>query len=190
MSSGIVVIGTSLGGLRALETLLGGLPTDFQVPLAIVQHRRAGSSDGLNTLLQKYTAFPVGEVEDKQPIVAGRVYLAPADYHLLVEPGNFALSTDPAVCHARPSIDVLFESAAHAYSAAVIGVILSGTNDDGAAGLAAIRDHAGVAVVQDPATAESGAMPQAAIAAGEIDEILPLEEIAPFLARVCEGITQ
>ncbi len=189
MASGIVVVGASLGGLRSLKTLLGGLAADFQAPVAIVQHRHAGSDDGLSGLLQKHTALPVAEVEDKQAIVPGRVYLAPADYHLLVDEASFALSTDAVVCHSRPSVDVLFESAANACGARVIGVILSGANRDGADGLAAIKRRGGVAVVQDPATAESGTMPQAAIAAAEVDRILPLEEIAPFLAGACARMT-
>lgn len=186
MASGIVVVGTSLGGLRALKTLLGGLPADFQTPVAIVQHRHAGSDDRLSEPLQRRTVLPVAEAEDKEVIVPGHVYLAPANYHLLVEEGSFALSTDSAVCHARPSIDVLFESAANAYGARAIGVILTGASQDGADGLAAIERHGGVAVVQDPATAESGTMPQAAIAAIETGRILPLEGIAPFVAGVCE----
>lgn len=186
MSPGIVVVGTSLGGLNALQTLLDGLPADFKVPVTIVQHRRAGSDDALSELLQKHTALLVAEAEDKEELVPGRVYLAPADYHLLVEKGNFALSTDPRVHGARPSIDVLFESAADAYGADVIGVILTGSNQDGALGLAAIKRRGGVAVVQDPASAESDAMPEAAIVATGTDQILILEEIAPFIARVCE----
>jgi len=186
MSPKIVVVGTSLGGLNALHTLLDGLPADFKVPVAIVQHRRAASDDGLSGLLQKHTALPVAEAEDKEEIVPGRIYLAPADYHLLVERGNFALSTDPPVYHARPSIDVLFESAADAYGDSVIGVILTGSNQDGALGLAAIKRRGGIAVVQDPATAESDAMPEAAIAATGTDRILMLEEIAAFIARICK----
>ncbi len=114
MPSGIVVIGASLGGLHAVETLLRSLPADFPRPVAIVQHREAGSDDRLGDLLQSHTALPVGEAEDKETIVPGRVYLAPADYHLLIENGDFALSTEPPVWCARPSIDVLFESAAEA----------------------------------------------------------------------------
>ncbi len=176
-----------MGGLHAVETLLGGLPADFP-PVAIVQHREAGSDDRLSELLQGHTALPVAEVEDKEAIAPGRVYLAPADYHLLVENGHFALSTDPPVWCSRPAIDVLFESAAEARGARVIGVILSGANQDGARGLAAVKRCGGIAVVQDPATAESSAMPNAAIAVTKTDQILPLEEIAPFLVRVCERV--
>ena len=131
----------------------------------------------------------MAEAEDKEAIVPGRVYLAPAGYHLLVEDEHFALSTEPPVWYARPSIDVLFESAAEARGAQVIGVILSGANADGARGLAFIKRCGGIAVVQDPATAESSAMPNAALSATETAEILPLEEIAPFLVRVCRRVS-
>jgi len=125
------------------------------------------------------------EAEDKEPIVLGNIYLAPADYHLLVEPGHFALSVEPAVNYARPSVDELFESAADSYGREVIGVILTGMNTDGARGLAAIKRHGGRTVVQDPRTAQQRSMPDAAIAAGRVDHVLPLPEIAPLLARLC-----
>lgn len=128
--------------------------------------------------------MPVEEPEDKDPIAEGRVYLAPRDYHLLIEKGNFALSTEAPVYFARPSIDVLFESAAEAYREKVVGIILTGANGDGARGLARIKAAGGLTLVQEPATAQAPEMPQAAIAAG-IDRILPLHEIAPFLNNLC-----
>ena len=165
----IVVIGTSLGGLEALRTLLAGLPSSFCVPVVIVQHRGKESEDTLTPLLQRRCPLVIEEAEDKQTIVPGYVYLAPRDYHLLVEPGRFALSSDAAVNQARPSIDVLFESAADAYGSAVIGVILTGANADGARGAARIKQRGGLVVVQDPATAEARAMPDAALAATTVD---------------------
>jgi two-component system chemotaxis response regulator CheB len=126
----------------------------------------------------------VREVDDKEAIEPRHVYLAPPDYHLLVERGSFALSTDERVQHARPSIDVLFESAADAYGERVIGIVLTGANEDGAAGLARIADRGGLAIVQDPESAERRAMPDAAIAAGT-PTVLPLEEIGPFVAARC-----
>jgi two-component system chemotaxis response regulator CheB len=123
----------------------------------------------------------VRDADDKEPIVAGNVYLAPPDYHLLVEPGHFALSTDERVHHARPSIDVLFESAADAYGERVIGVILTGANQDGASGLARIKAAGGVAIVQDPRDSERREMPDAALAATEVDAVLALDEIGPFI---------
>ena len=131
--------------------------------------------------------LPVADANDKTPIEPGHVYLAPPDYHLLVQPGYFSLSTDDRVHFARPSIDVLFESAADAYRERVVGVILTGANADGAAGLSRIKRSGGVAVVQDPLTAERNEMPGAALAATAADAILPLGEIGPFLyGLLCE----
>lgn len=185
MALELVVVGTSLGGLSALEILLSGLPKEFPLPIAIVQHRLAQSDETLGLLLQVHCALPVGEPDDKEPIEPGRVYLAPPDYHLLVDRGSFALSTEGRVCYARPSIDVLFESAAIAYSERVIGVILTGASKDGSQGLARVKERGGMAVVQAPATAESATMPEAAIAATKVDRILPLPEIAGFLNLCC-----
>ena len=182
MAFELIVIGASLGGLQALETLLAGLPQAFPLPVVVVQHRHKDSSD-LVALLQKYSLLPVSEVEDKQEIRPGRVYLAPADYHLLIEAGHFALSLEAPVEYARPSIDVLFESAAEAYTERVIGVILTGASQDGARGLAKIKASGGLTVVQSPATAEGPAMPTAAIAATQVDRVLPLSEIALFLTQ-------
>lgn len=181
----LVVVGTSLGGLHALEVLLCGLPKSFPVPVAVVQHRHKDSENTLSAFLQQYSPLPLKEPEDKEVIVPGRVYLAPADYHLLVEAGSFALSTEAPASYARPSIDVLFESAADAYAERVIGVILTGANHDGAQGLAKIKACGGWAMVQEPATAFSPTMPKAAIAAVTADWILPLEDIAPFLVKLC-----
>jgi len=180
----IVVIGASLGGLRALGTLLSGLPEDFPLPVAIVQHRSSDLDNTLTPILQRHSALTVIEAEDKELIRAGQVYLSPANYHLMVEEGNFALSTDAAIAYARPSIDVLFESAADTYEEGVIGVLLTGANADGAQGLARIKERGGLSVVQEPSTAESSIMPKAAIAASVIDRVLPLSEIAPFLVNL------
>jgi two-component system chemotaxis response regulator CheB len=178
----IVVVGTSLGGLYALERVLAGLPAGFPLPLAVVQHRGPEESH-LASLLQHHCALPVAEVNDKDRIVAGRVYLAPGDYHLLVDVGHFALSTEARVCFARPSIDVLFESAADVYRDRVIGVILTGASSDGALGAARIKKLGGRVVAQDPETAEAPVMPMAAINCGAVAQVLPLEDIALFLSR-------
>jgi two-component system, chemotaxis family, protein-glutamate methylesterase/glutaminase len=177
----IVVIGTSAGGLSALQTLLPNLAEDFPYPVVVVQHRSKESGSGLCTFLQAKSSLPVSEPEDKEPIMPGHVYLAPRDYHLLIERDNFALSTEAPVWYARPSINVLFESAADAYGEAVIGVILTGANADGARGLAAIKAAGGMAIVEEPSTAEAKEMPESAIAATQVDRILPLSEIATFL---------
>jgi two-component system, chemotaxis family, protein-glutamate methylesterase/glutaminase len=168
-----------------VRRLLADLADDVDQPVAIAQHRHPESRSALAALLGDEIRRPVLDVEDKTPIEPRHVYVAPSDYHLLVEPGWFALSVDERVQHARPSIDVLFESAAEAYGNRVIGVILTGANEDGAAGLARIKDRGGVAVVQEPASAERRTMPDAAIAATVVDAVLPLEEIGGFLRRLC-----
>lgn len=191
----IVVVGTSLGGLHALQLLLPSLPKSFPLPVAIVQHRHKDSSDSLSVFLQGYCPLPLTEAEDKEAILPGRVYLAPPDYHLLVEDGHFALSTEAPVCHARPSIDVLFESAADSYAQGVIGVILTGASHDGSQGLLKIQAQGGLAIIEEPTTAQSPTMPKAALAVLQQQRsshtvvtaywILPLHDIAPFLVNLC-----
>ena len=181
----MVVVGSSWGGLRALSLILDGLPDDFPIPLAVAQHRGTESSEVLVRLLQKHTALEVVEASDKDPVASGHVYIAAPDYHLLAERGSFALSTEGEVRHSRPSIDVLFESASDAYAERLVGVILTGANQDGAAGLRKIRNAGGVTVVQDPTTADRREMPEAAIAAVPEAKVLPLETIAGFLVDAC-----
>jgi len=184
----IVAIGTSTGGLKALQTLLSRLPSDFPLPVVIVQHRGSGSENGLCEFLSRSSSLPVSEPEDKEPLVPGRVYLAPRDYHLLIENRSFALSTDHAIAFARPSIDVLFECVADEYGDRAIGVILTGANQDGARGLAKISSQGGVAVVENPESATSPEMPRAALAATKVDWILSLEEIAPRLEKLVSAV--
>jgi len=181
--SEIVVVGTSTGGLKALQTLLSGLNADFPLPVVIVQHR-GNSENGLCEFLGQSSNLLVSEPEDKEPVVSGRVYLAPRDYHLLIENGSFALSTDHAVAYARPSIDVLFESAADEYQDRTIGVILTGANNDGTRGLQKISSQGGKTLVEDPESAACREMPQAALTRTRPDWILPLQEIAPCLNRL------
>jgi two-component system chemotaxis response regulator CheB len=154
-----IAVGTSLGGFQALRTLLGGLPKDFPLPLAVVQHRSYDDSEAFAPLLAAQTKLPVIEVDDKEEIKEGHVYVSPSNYHLMVDGHHFALSTDAPVLHARPSIDVLFESAAESFRDAVIGVLLTGMSRDGTAGLKRIKEYGGYAVVQDPAAAEGQVMP-------------------------------
>jgi two-component system, chemotaxis family, protein-glutamate methylesterase/glutaminase len=181
MTYELIVIGASWGGLHAVGEVLGALPDESDVPVVIAQHRR-DLGGGLASLLATRTRLRVEEAEDKQPIERGRIYIAPPDYHLLVQRGWMSLSIDERVHYARPSIDVLFESAADAYRERLIGVILTGANEDGAAGLARVKELGGVAVIQDPASAERHEMPGAALAAtSAADAVLPLEEIAPFI---------
>ncbi|PMB50858.1 chemotaxis protein CheB [Fischerella thermalis CCMEE 5201] len=188
----IIVIGTSLGGLEALQVILLGLPKTFPAPIAVVQHRHKDSDDTLRVLLQSYTNLVVKEAEDKEEILPGWVYLAPADYHLLIESKDktvsqpyFSLSTDAPVTYARPSIDVLFETAADAYNQKVIGVLLTGANQDGVQGLAKIKARGGMSIVEEPESAFCSIMPAAAIAFGVADQVLPLVDIPSFLVKIC-----
>jgi two-component system chemotaxis response regulator CheB len=182
----LIVVGASWGGLEAVGRLLGDIRDDIGQPIVIAQHRHpTGPSAGLADLLHLRIKRPVQDVEDKMPIEPRNVYIAPPDYHLLVEKGSFALSVDERVQYARPSIDVLFESASFAYGPGLIGIILTGANQDGAAGLAAVKERGGVAIVQEPAGAARRAMPDAAIAATVADAVLPLEEMGSFLYGLC-----
>lgn len=186
MSYEVIAVGASWGGLQAVGTLLEGIPNELDQPIVVAQHRSAESSRGvLESLLQRHIRRPVCEPADKEPIELSHVYVAPPDYHLLVDAGRFALSVDARVQFARPSIDVLFESVAEAYRDRAIGIVLTGANEDGAAGLAAIKRNGGVSIVQDPRTATRRAMPDAALAAAAADAVLPLEEIGPFLYGLC-----
>ena len=185
MSCGLVTIGASWGGLHALEAVLTALPAGFQTPIAIAQHRAVDSGSGaLTRFLALRSGLDVHEAEDKEPIEAGRVYVAPSDYHLLVEPEGFSLSTEDMVQHSRPSIDVLFDSAADTYSDRLVGVILTGANADGAYGLQRVKRRGGTTIVQDPETAEKRTMPDAAIATGVADHVLPLDGISAKLVEL------
>jgi two-component system chemotaxis response regulator CheB len=181
-----VVIGASAGGMRALTAILSRLPEAFAAPIAIVQHVDAQADGYLAEHLNAACALTVKEAEDKESLRAGTVYLAPGGYHLLVEPDrSLSLSVDEKVNFARPAIDVLFESAADAFGGALIGVVLSGGNGDGASGLKAIKRRGGVAIVQDPACAEARQMPQAALAAAKADHVVGLDGVAALLIELC-----
>jgi two-component system, chemotaxis family, protein-glutamate methylesterase/glutaminase len=187
----LICIGASWGGLNAVSRILDDIPKELDQPIVVAQHRHVDSHEGaLGELLGLHIKRPVTDVEDKAPIERSNVYLAPPDYHLLVERGWFSLSVDERVQYARPSIDVLFDYAAHAYGPAVIGVILTGANEDGAAGLARIKERGGVAVIQDPVDAERRAMPDAAIAATVADAVLPLEDIGGFIYGLCVDVAR
>ena len=185
---GIVVVGASWGGLNALSRLVADLPADFPLPVVVVQHRSKESDHLLAQLLQDRSALRVREVEDKEPIAAGHVYVAPPDYHtlvdLLAEDPHFTLSVDPPVRYSRPSIDVTFVAAADAFGPRTIGVVLTGANEDGAVGLRRIADRGGYAIVQDPATAEIRTMPQAALTAVPRAEVLSLDRVGTRLAAL------
>jgi two-component system chemotaxis response regulator CheB len=183
----IVVVGTSWGGLAALRALVAALPASFRMAVTLVQHRHKDSDHVLRALLQERSPLAVCEVEDKMPLEQGHVYVAPPDYHTLVEPGYFSLSTEAPVRYSRPSIDVTFSSAADAYAHRAVGVILTGANADGALGLRRISDRGGLALVQDPGSAESGTMPAAAQRAVPRARVMPLPAIAAYLATLPAG---
>ena len=180
----IIVIGASWGGLAALSRLVGSLPPDFPVPVAIVQHRSRHADNLLASLLQDVTPLRVVDVEDKEPLAPQSVFIAPANYHMLVENGHLSLTTDPMVRFSRPSIDVTFLSAADMYLNSTVGVVLTGANDDGARGLRHIVDRGGRAIVQDPATAESPVMPLAALRIVPEASVVPLDQIGPRLIEM------
>ena len=181
MPYSVVAIGTSWGGLAALTTLLGGLPADFSIPVVVVQHRSHDSERLLSQLLQDATDLRVCEIEDKDPLTPGTVHLAPANYHVLIEQGYASLTVEEPVRFSRPSIDVMLTSASDTYGAGVIGVVLTGANEDGARGLAQIVKRGGRALVQDPKTAEIPIMPIAAIRAVPTAEVLPLDALVSRL---------
>lgn len=182
-----VVIGASAGAIQALSEILPALPADFPLPILIVVHIPADRSNILAPLFDKKCQMAVREAEDKEPALGGVIYFAPPGYHLLVEmEETLSLSSDEEVLYSRPSIDVLFESAADAYGPAVIGIILTGANCDGAKGLKAIAAAGGTALVQEPNNAYANAMPQAALAECASARVMSLAEIANFLVKEFE----
>jgi two-component system chemotaxis response regulator CheB len=184
ISYSVVGVGTSWGGLAALSKLLRDLPADFGLPVVVVQHRGKDSDRLLAELLQDTTDLKVCEVEDKEPLTPGMVHIAPANYHVLVDDGYLSLTLDEPVRFSRPSIDVMFASAADTYGPRAIGVVLTGANEDGARGLADIVKRGGLALVQNPRTAEIPIMPQAAVKAVPNAEILELDALAPRLIEL------
>lgn len=179
-----MVLGTSWGGLNAVRTILTRLPPDVSIPIVVVQHRHRDSDGLLAELLQDVTPMSVSEVEDKDRVEPGHVFIAPPNYHLLIDDGHFALSTEEAVRFSRPSIDVTFTSAADEYGAATVGVVLTGANDDGSRGLRRIAERGGYTVIEDPATAEIATMPAAALRAVPGATVLPLDRIALHVAQL------
>ena len=190
MGCELIAIGASWGGLRAVGDLLAGLPDDLAPPIVIVQHRaRDTFPDALVAALGRRTPLPVCEAGDKDPIEPGHVYVAPADYHLLVEAGHFELSLEGPVTYSRPSIDVLLESVADAYGDRAIGVLLTGASRDGAAGLLRLREAGATTLVQDPEDAERPEMPAAAVAARAADSVRPLSELPGCILEACGRVS-
>jgi two-component system chemotaxis response regulator CheB len=182
-----VVIGASAGALQALSQILPALPAEFPCPILVVVHIPADRRNMIAPVFQAKCRMIVCEAEDKELALAGTIYFAPPNYHLLIEEeeGTLALSSDDEVFYSRPSIDVLFESAADAFGPALIGVILTGANADGANGLRAIADAGGTALVEDPSGAYAPTMPQEALRACPTALSLPLAEIADYLIENC-----
>ncbi len=177
-----VVIGVSAGGLNALSTIFSHLVIDFMMSVIVVQHTHPDSDDFLARHLNEMCPLRVKQADEKESIQPGSIYIAPANYHLFIETDKtFSLSVDELVNYARPSIDVLFESAADAYGSKLVGMILTGGNVDGSYGIKIIEEVGGLTIIQDPGTAEVDAMPRAAMAAATIDHILPLEKISAAL---------
>ena len=180
-----IVIGLSAGGMNAMKIIFSLLPKDFNTSIIIVQHISPRSDSQWIDLLNDKSNLTIKEADEKEKIEKGTVYIAPANYHLLIEKNKtFSLTIDERVNFARPSIDVLFESAAEAYKNKLIGVVLTGSNHDGAKGIKRIKECGGLVIVQDPKTAESAYMPTSAIAAVKPDYILSLEEITDLLIKI------
>ena len=187
MTADLVVIGVSAGGLNALSVVLNALPADFAMAIVIVQHR-SRDSDALCDVLQRGCALRVQEATDKAPTEPGSVYIAPPDYHLFVDEDGLSLSLDAPELYSRPSIDVAFESAADSRGAGVVGIVLTGANHDGSRGLRRIVDRGGLAIVQDPATAEVPVMPAAALAAVPEAIITTIDGLPRLLVDLAAGI--
>jgi two-component system, chemotaxis family, protein-glutamate methylesterase/glutaminase len=180
-----VVLGGSAGGTEVMALLLAALPAGFAPAVLIVSHLPADTPSYLVESLRYRCRLPVVEPDSGESVVAGRVHVAPPGYHMLVDDDRtIALSIDSSVRYSRPSIDVMFESAAHVYASRLLGILLSGANDDGVHGLEVIRAMGGVAWVQDPQTASSATMPRAAIARGAVDVILSPTLMAQRLAAL------
>jgi two-component system chemotaxis response regulator CheB len=178
-----VIMGGSLGGFQAVEKVLKPLPADYGLPLLLVLHIANCPHSSTAELLDRSVDLQVKEAEDKQPITAGHVYLAPPGYHLLLERnGTLALDAGERENYVRPSINALFETAAWAWGSRAIAVLLSGSNTDGADGLRQVHKHGGMTIAQDPSTAEAAIMPQSAITLGVVDRVLSPEDIGSVLA--------
>jgi two-component system, chemotaxis family, protein-glutamate methylesterase/glutaminase len=180
----IVAIGASAGGVEALRVVIDSLPARLPIAVVVVQHLNPRVPSRLAELLGRHSRLPVKEAADGESIVAGVVYLAQPGRHLLVREGRLGLSDSALVHFSRPSVDSLFESVADAYGDRAVGIILSGTGVDGAAGVRAIKAHGGTTIAQDPATAAYDGMPEAARATGCVDLVLPLTGIGPAVAAL------
>lgn len=184
-SFAIMAIGASWGGVEALSILVRMLPSDWSLPIVIIQHQHAHSGSALEYILSRQTALQVMDAEDKLELQKGQICIAPANYHLLVERGGIvSLTLDAPVNYSRPSIDVTFSSLAEEYGRRCIGVLLTGANEDGVEGLRQIRNQGGLTIAQSPDEAEAPVMPRAAIEAGVVDKVLSLKAIVPYITKM------
>jgi two-component system, chemotaxis family, protein-glutamate methylesterase/glutaminase len=181
----IIAIGESAGGFHSLCALLEPLPATLPCAVLVVQHLSPSHKSLMAELLLRKTDMEVRQAKDGEPIRNGVVFVAPPDWHLLAEPGALRLLRTPAVRYHRPSIDLLFESVAVSYGPHAIAVVLSGSGNDGATGIRAVKNAGGKTIVEDPAKAEFSSMPYAAIATGCIDSVLPLDQIGKALVDLC-----
>jgi two-component system chemotaxis response regulator CheB len=180
-----ISIGVSAGGMNALSAIIPQLPGTFPIPVVVIQHVSPHSDNYMTRYLDDISAIKVKEVDEKEKLRSGIVYTAPPNYHVLVEEDEtFSLSVEERINFARPSIDVFFESAADVYGRHLVGVILTGANNDGSRGLKIIKERGGLAIVQNPDSAEVDEMPRAAIEATPVDYIVTLEEIGSFLTKL------
>jgi two-component system chemotaxis response regulator CheB len=186
----VIVVGASAGGVDALSAVMAGLPADLQAAVLVVLHISPRGKSVLPHILSSRGPLPAHHAVDGERLEAGRVYVAPPDQHLVLDPGRVRVTSEPRENGVRPSVDTLFRSAAHAYGPGVIGVVLSGTLDDGTAGLIAIKQHGGVAVVQDPAEALFPSMPANAARFADPDHIVPLDKVPPLLVGIVEEWSQ
>ena len=181
----LLVIGGSAGSLQVILSLLAAIGDDFPIPVLIVLHRNGGFESSLEELLSSRTRLPIREVEEKDPLRAGTIYLCPADYHVLLEKDHsFSLDYSERVHFSRPSIDVTFRSAADIFGPGLICLLLSGANADGTEGMQYVQERGGLTVVQDPATADVPYMPQQAISRMKVDFIVPADGIPGFVHQL------
>lgn len=180
-----IVIGVSSGGMNALKFVFSALPASFAIPIIVVQHVGSRSDNHWIDILNDISKLTIKEADEKEKITAGNAYIAPANYHLLIEKDKtFSLTIDERINFARPSIDVLFESAAEVYKTRLIGIVLTGSNSDGTAGIKKIKEYGGLTIIQNPETAEAPQMPASALSAIKPDHVLSLQDITDLLLKI------
>lgn len=185
----IIVIGASLGGIKALQTLVRALPDDLAASLFLVIHTLASRPSHLPMILRRSASLSVLHAAENMVIEQRKIYVAPPDHHLLLEEGSIHLGTGPKEQYVRPAVNVLFRSAAHAYGPRVVGVILTGGGQDGAAGLQVVKQYGGMTIVQDPGNADFPSMPQSTLKHVKVDYTMPLLSIAPLLTRLVQPVS-